>query len=403
MIPKGLSLLQAPPFSVVAIFFLFGLLHATFGSLLLFLLSFTGRVPLPFATHIFTLGFAANIMLGALFQMLPVVAGAIIENPKPKAYATALVLNVGILLLLVGFYTEHRYVYLFALPLLTLGTLPITSLMLYKLMKIKSYTPTSAGMRYALISFIMGIPVGLAYLLTSRGIIPPIPGLNLLELHLRLMLLGWVGILISSVAFQVIEMFFITPPYPKVIYKLLPPSAVLLILIRPILNHTAIDSLLALLFFSFSIFTIYNLLRRRRKIPDPIVYLWMTGMVFLALSMLVFGTQGMIGEYMLELLLLYGNFTLSVIMAMLYRIVPFLVWFHLSNEGILEAPTMYEVIPRRRIWANFYLHIVSVITSLVCLYIPELLSLTILLYAFSFSLMSLNILSGIRIYYRYKS
>jgi hypothetical protein len=396
MVPKGLSLLQAPPFSTVALLFICGLIFGTLGPVLFM---FT-EAPLPAMVHLFTLGFAANIMIGALFQMLPVVVGAIITNPKPKAFLTALFLNTGTGLLLTGFYTDMSILYLVAVVFLSLGIFPISLLMLYKLLSVKSYTPTSWGMRYALMSFILGAIVGILYLLGSRAILEVPLNVHILEFHIDLMLLGWVGVLIVSVAFQVIEMFFITPPYPRIVYRILPPSAVLLIFIKFFTGSNLINPLIAVLFLTFSLLTVKNLISRRRKIPDPVVYLWITGMVLLSLAMLTYGLAPFTGFQLLAFLFLYGCFVLSVIMAMLYRIVPFLVWFHLSNEGLLQAPTMHEVIPNTRVWKNFYLHLIATATGLLSLTGFLDYRLSFLAFFVSLFMLALNVIAGIGTYYR---
>lgn len=394
MIPKGLSLLQAPPFSVVAVFFVSGLAFGFLGFSLIAYYLIVGSFNLPVAVHALTLGFAASIMLGALFQMLPVVAGAVIENPRPKAYTTSALLSLGVLSLMLAFHLGDRNIYLIALCLLLIALLPISVLMLYKLLKIKSYTPTSQGMRFALFSFILAIGAGALHLSVSRGLLPMNLPINLFELHVGLMLFGWVGVLIASVAFQVVEMFFITPPYPKYLSKYLPPSAVVFTLLLPLLGDVS-KVALALLFTLFAIATLRNLLRRRRKLPDPIVYSWIEGMLFLLLSVAAY-----LVNHFLAFLVLYGVFALSVITAMLYRIVPFLVWFHLSNQGVVGAPTMYEIVPVKNIWLNFYLHtaasvgvLLSVLELLPAFAVP-------LIYAASTALMGFNLGRAMLLYRR---
>src|SRR5574340_1380557 len=87
----GLSFDQAPPFSLPLRFFL---------TAPLFLLAAAGLVvqapealasrwtPQALAlTHALTLGFLAMVMLGALTQMLPVVAGSKLPAPRRVAWA----------------------------------------------------------------------------------------------------------------------------------------------------------------------------------------------------------------------------------------------------------------------------------------------------------------------------
>jgi len=91
MIPRGLSLLQAPPFSVVARFYVSSVLFALLGVVAGFFMLRGEPFNLPAFVHIFTLGFMASVMIGSLFQMLPVVVGAVIEEPLRKAEVTHIV------------------------------------------------------------------------------------------------------------------------------------------------------------------------------------------------------------------------------------------------------------------------------------------------------------------------
>lgn len=82
---NGLSLEQAPPFSVVLRFFLSG---AIFGVLAgIFILIFgidiydASNPKALILTHTLTLGVMLSFMFGALFQMLPVIGGVKLDEP----------------------------------------------------------------------------------------------------------------------------------------------------------------------------------------------------------------------------------------------------------------------------------------------------------------------------------
>ena len=59
-------------------------------------------------------------------------------------------------------------------------------------------------------------------------------------------------------------------------------------------------------------------------------------------------------------LVLFGGF-MSVIIGMLYKIVPFLVWLHLHHQGRgrLIAPNMKKVLPQGRIDGQALAHLVT--------------------------------------------
>jgi len=85
---------------------------------------------------------------------------------------------------------------------------------------------------------------------------------------------------------------------------------------------------------------------------------------------------------------------------MVYKIVPFLVWFHLSSQGYMKAPMMHEVIKPKVAKVHFYIHVLSMFALLSTVFI-DILYLNILVYSIftiSFGFLLWNILKGI---YRY--
>jgi hypothetical protein len=97
----GLSLEQAPPFNVPLRFFL----TAPWFLVLAALTDCCGKGPDIFAsrwlpaalalTHLLTLGFMAQVMLGALLQMLPVVVGVVVPRPRLTAALIHIPLTLG--------------------------------------------------------------------------------------------------------------------------------------------------------------------------------------------------------------------------------------------------------------------------------------------------------------------
>ena len=107
-----LSYDQSPPFSAPLRFFLtaplFGLLA---GALVLWQgpeLFASRWTPAALAlTHLITVGFMLQIMLGALLQLLPVVAGAHLARPARVAAVVHAGLTLGALALVAAFLTGH--------------------------------------------------------------------------------------------------------------------------------------------------------------------------------------------------------------------------------------------------------------------------------------------------------
>ncbi|NPB07928.1 MAG: hypothetical protein GXN96_03250 [Aquificae bacterium] len=396
MIPQGLQFLYLPPFSIIARFFLTALAFLNFFSLLLLLQYFLGSFNLSPTVHTFTLGFMAMTMVGALFQMLPVVAGALIEEPLKKATFVHTFLTLGILFLVGGLFFAKPFSSLLGLLFLLVALLYIVPLMLYKLYRIKELRDAPRGFKYALFSFLVGIILGTFLVLNLYGFV----SLNhayLFDNHLSFMLWGWTAVLVASVSFQVIEMFFVTPPYPAWISRNLPRLTLLLLVLKALTGFVLFELLLSLLFLVYSYYTVDRLMKRRRAIPDPLVYLWYLSMLFLALSALAYPFRE---KNLLLFLVLFGIFVLSVIMAMMYRIIPFLVWMHLTTQGVPKAPTMYRVIDQESMWLNFYTHL-SFIVSLAFL-VSGIPLMTALFLFVNTALFLYFITKGVLVYVKYR-
>ncbi len=365
---KGLSLDQAPPFATVLRFFLtLPWMAAFLGAAIFFTPESMGRwddLSMVGIVHLAVLGFAATAMVGALFQMLPVIAGASIKEPLYHARWIHALMVLGTLMLFGGFYFGRPFLFHPALALL-LGTLGFVDfLMLSKLLKVENKTPSVVGMIAALLSLGIGLIFAAAMTLVFMGIDLGIDPGHLRSIHMHFMLLGWIVLLIMAVAFQVIEMFYVTPPYPREVTDLFPLAVFVLLVLFFAVSYimpeagAMMDILLDFIYFIFAAVTLGRLSRRKRPVADATVLMWRTAMISLAaasvtnlLSNFIY-TEPLISAAAL----LFGYFVLSVIFAMSYKIVPFLVWFHLNAKGVIECPMMGDIIPSKRAMAHLWIH-----------------------------------------------
>ena len=351
----GLSLEQAPPISVVLRFFITG---GIFGVILSLFMLFNIDDSL-IIVHLLGLGVMASFMLGAMFQMLPVIAGVVIKTPTKKALVVHILLSLGILLQISAFSTSSNpYLYLSSSIILGGGLLYASILMFKRLIEIKDHSSSSKGMLFAISSFIITIILGVVMLLTLGGYLDIPYLLKLRDIHYSFAIFGWVTILIISISFQVIEMFFVTPKYPTIITEYLNLSLFSLLVIKSILIFSSIDShfidiVISSLLIVYAVVTLHRLYRRRRPTADGSVWFWRFGMILLIISLSTFFIDDLRDITYISFI----GFVLSIIFAMVYKIVPFLVWFHLSNKGYMEAPMMHDVIHPKRVKIHFFIHL----------------------------------------------
>ena len=97
---QGLTLEQAPPYTIPIKFYLTAVLYLIALSIitLIYGLHVSSRYEYEVIalTHIFTIGFITHIMFGSLFQMLPVMLGTAYANVVRNAKIIHIFLNIGI-------------------------------------------------------------------------------------------------------------------------------------------------------------------------------------------------------------------------------------------------------------------------------------------------------------------
>jgi len=382
----GLSLNQAPPISVVLRFFItasiFGLLLGIYlTGTVADVFSVSERTFQVAVVHLLALGVMASFMLGALFQMLPVLAGVIIQKPTKKAMVVHLLLLLGIVTQFFAFNIgENNQLFLFSALFLGSGLLFAIFLMLKELVKIKDHSSSSKGIVFSLISFSVAIVMGIYLLLTLGGYTEGSLFVAVKEAHYSFALFGWLTLLIVSVSFQVVEMFYVTPKFPTLMSKYLTTSIFFLLILKTIalfmnLEFNGVNVLLSLFFMLYSLVTLHRLYKRKRPTSDATVWFWRLGMGLLFLSMSIFFVENImpLSAIMVKISYLsFIGFALSIVFAMIYKIVPFLVWFHLSNQGYMEAPMMHDVIHPKKAKMHFKIHLAVIFVAFVTAIFPDL-------------------------------
>ena len=375
---SGLSFEQAPPFSLPLRFFLTAPLFLLAAAVLIMQTpeALTSRwTPQALAlTHALTLGFLTLTMLGALMQMLPVAAGAPLPFVRWVARLSHLPLTLGTAALMTGFLTAEPIAFGVGIFLLGGG---FTVFLVAAAISLARAAPnvTVAGMRLASIGLAITLLLGLALTLLRAGWWAPPAAEAAIAAHVAFGLLGWVLLLVIGVAYQVVPMFQITPPYPPRLSRWLAGMLFGLLLLHaaaPLLPQAAallVDAVLAAGILLFAMTTLRLQSRRRRKLPDVTLDYWRLGMASLIASVVVWAVAQIwpawadSDAYPLLLGVLFiGGFAVSVVSGMLYKIVPFLAWFHLQAQLQARAgsiPTMKDMIAERWIRAQFRLHLTA--------------------------------------------
>jgi hypothetical protein len=290
------------------------------------------------------------------------------------------------------------------------GFLVMILSVLYAIKGVEHITATLRGMQrsiyFALIILFMGLFLLYGYLNGTKDALH----LAIANIHSVLAIFGFAGILIIGVAFQVLPMFYVAPKFKnfckKYVINLISAGLLLWFVLNLFFEEYALIGKfwIALFFWAFATTVWVKLNKRKRPVSDVTVWYWRAASIFLTLgSFLWIFDEFFKHEYIVMVaILIGGGFILSILVGMLYKIVPFLVWFHLNSLGYMSIPTINEMIDKRVAKVQFVLLISSCIGFIFSFYTSELLSLSALAFVLSMILLEYNILAPVLLYIKTK-
>lgn len=354
-------------------------------------------------THSITLGFITMCMLGALFQILPVVTGSIISHVSRLALFVYIFYTSGVIALLTGFQLTLPFAFKLAAGLLTISLGSFLFFVIKSIYRSNSRVASATGIRLSLASLLIAFCIALC--LVAAYAWPSTPLLRqYTSLHIVWAALGWVVLTTISVAYQAIPMFQITGEFPGSLQKYLAPFifinlalySLFQILDINLLKNTVSQVILLLICLGMMVFIVVSILRliqRKKQMPDISLWFWITGLATMLISIglymiMVFYNVDM--SVLLGIVFFYGSVT-SIITAMLIKIVPFLVWFNLhrqlsSNGKLSDIPLMKDIINIQQSRRLFVIYLSSLITVCPGVYLPDIFfylsSFLILLFGF---------------------
>ncbi len=328
-------------------------------------------------THLITLGYLGAVMQGALLQMLPVVLGSPMPRARLLSWCGLLGLGAGAPMLALGIALDEPGWLTAAIAALVLAWLPFLGGLTVTLTRSLAGGEMVWPIRLAALALAATVLSGLFMAGGLAGWWATQDLFATVGLHVAWGLFGWVAILIIGVAYQVIPMLQLTPAYPRPVSRALAwmlPAALLIFSLGMWFDKTGGSAEVARVIgvgacLAFALATLQLLGKRRRKLPDVTLDFWRLSMASLAFSALLFGVLNFLPESLrdatelsLGLAFLLG-FAASAVNGMLYKIVPFLAWFHLQSQTGAKAgtiPNMREMMPEPRMRRHFQLHFAAI-------------------------------------------
>ena len=385
-----LSLQQAPPFSVPARFLVSAPLFGLIAALVLLwhgpdMIGHRWTPEVLAVTHFLTLGFLAMSMLGALLQLLPVLMGMVIPRPVLFSSIVHTPLFVGSLSLGLAWLLQINQLFIIAMVLLGFSFSVFIVVVTDRLLRSANRHVTRSMMLLALLALFITVCLGI-YLSMGHGVQTFPLARQLTDLHLSWGLFGWVLLLVMSVAYQVIPMFQITDEYPALHQQLMGWSvfvavlglslAYLMPLVWPMETVKLLFTiLLAGCLIIFALTTLWILHKRRRQLADTTMRFWQLAMISLLLMTLSWGIATLMNidlpVFLLGVLMIHG-FAMTTINGMMYKIIPFIIWLHLSvhNKNLrdkgerssqVKVPHMRKIIPEAAGLWQFRFHLTSLV------------------------------------------
>jgi hypothetical protein len=350
-------------------------------------------------THILTLGFFTHVMFGSLFQMVPVIIAVPYKNVEFRAKMILITLNIGIFSFVLSFLFNLKVLSHVAMLFLGVTLIYFAIYSFLTVIKTVDKNATAKTFLFAFIFLALGTVLAILAILEYDGLFG---GIRFGDIHLSFMFFGWLFMLVSGVSYKVIPMFYVAKEYPsfmKNYFYIIVSFLLLLILISTVLDYQEVLKYLKVsLSFAtilFALTTIKILKNRKRARGETTINLWYFSMVNLAFGSIIW-IVSILFEKDLDILLgaVFGiGFAFAIINAMLYKIVPFLTWFHLSSKLIFDAE-MSQVIKTKymKLQANIFMS--SYIFFILAFYVKPFLYIATTLFFVSAIILLKNIIGG---------
>ncbi|MEO7066537.1 MAG: hypothetical protein ABI114_06485 [Rhodanobacter sp.] len=350
-----LELTQAPPASLPRRFLLtapwWGMLA---GALLLVdgdsLLRSRWDVGTLSLVHVFTLGVLGNIMFGSILQFLPVVVAVPVRGGVRLGRWLHGLFNVGVLALVVGLHQRWRPLLETAAVLLPVAFATLAAMTLPGLWASLSQRLLRVGFGVALSFGVLTALLGAALTLGLSGHLgESLP--RLVDVHASFGVLGWMLVLLATVARVVMPMFQGTGTVPAAAQTAWLASVVLTVSVAALLyglNVVGATALLWVLLLHSVLFAgavLWLQWRARQAGRGPLRWSWRAGASVMLLSALVLGLDARNG-------LLAGAWGLAIalpllLMGMMQEIVAFIGWIELRRQcrrGV-QVPGVQRLLP----------------------------------------------------------
>lgn len=331
-------------------------------------------------THALVLGVFSMVMCGALLQLVSVLGGQSIVRVRLISTITLLGLTSGTLSLISGFLLGVPWLIACAFVLIICSV----SLLLFSLLASIGHTNQQ---QHSLKTIRLAIGAVLLVILIASVLVSDhffVSSFNqtkhLTDSHAGMGLVGWISLLIMGVSFQVLPMFHVAPAFPRWSQRQLPLLLFFTLIARLLfslstntLNYlTILDIFIEVSLLAYALTAAKVIYTRKRKIPDLSISLWYIALASLTVCMLLSLFTNVSAIFLVGLFCV--GWVLSIMLAMLVKIAPFLAYIHLQRQCGCDfnafelLPNVHQLLSKAKIKYLFFSHCATM-----CLLITTLL------------------------------
>jgi hypothetical protein len=357
------------------------------------------------ATHLLSLGFIAMVMLGSLFQVVPVLGGRPLPGTRGVAWLVHAALTVGAAILSLSLLRPDLGLWLPAIVSLCAAFGVFLVALACRLARRAAGGDSMFVLRLAALSLAATVGLGL-YQAIRRGW-PQRASLSRewTDVHAGWGFAGWIALLVMAVSFQVLPMFQVAPAFHSGLAR---GTALALFAGLVAISHArepwlvvTLTTVIAGALVVWAVHALRTLARRRRRRRDALNAFWHLSLASLiAVAVLTWlraclPVAGWLarGELLIGALAIFG-FTLSVMLGMLLKIAAFLAFLHLQRRCLsnLEAsrhlPTMTDLVSEAAAMSQLWLHCATVAAVVAAVLWPAAGALAALLIIADFALLA---------------
>lgn len=352
----------APPFSLVLHYFIGGVVLNLIS--ILVLLSFGSQFAQPFynlqnaaIVHIQLLGFVMMIIFGALYQLIPVALEVPVFSFR-LGYLQFYIYLTGILLFVFSLISGNLF---FILPVgaifLYISMLIFIFNFFMSLKHLEKFDITSKFLIAANISLFIGISLGIFLSLNFfTGWVSDI--FRLVVTHIIFTLLGFIPMIVMGVSMVLLPMFSLAHKFNDRYINVAFYLMVIVVFIGGLVflwtgNHYVLVAsiyliLAGMILYLLQVYEIYSKRPRRTKDIGMDTMFYSHFVLILAVFVGVLIPFWEKSTYLFGISLIFGFFPILIYGSM-FKIVPFLTWFHRFSDlvGKKKVPMLADMLPQK--------------------------------------------------------